>query len=88
MIGSLRMMMQSCPRERGFAGKSWNTHVTHLLSCSFIRMNEMKDRNLFSGSATENPGIPPTIACQHRLESRKRLLETANQPPIAILDEH
>ena len=47
--------MQSCPRERGFAGKSWNTHVTYLLSCSF-KMNEMKDRNLFSGLATGRDG--------------------------------
>ena len=30
----------------------------------------------------------PTIASQHRFERRKRLLETTNQPPIAILVEH
>jgi hypothetical protein len=30
----------------------------------------------------------PTIASQHRFVRRKRLLETTNQPPIAILVEH
>jgi hypothetical protein len=29
----------------------------------------------------------PTIACHHRFERRKRLLEMANQPPIAMLVE-
>ena len=38
------------------------------------------DRNLFLGSATENSVILPTIACPHGFKSRKRLLETANQP--------
>ena len=30
----------------------------------------------------------PTIASQHRFKRRKRLLETTNQPPSAILVEH
>ncbi len=43
-------------------------------------IHTQNDRNLFLGSATENSVILPTIACPHGFKSRKRLLETANQP--------
>ena len=50
----------------------------------FRQFNNPAQRQAFSHRELRNS---PTTAGQHRLKSRKLLLETANQPSIAILGE-